>query len=202
MQYIDLSVLVDENTPVYPGDPKVTIVPAGIFAQDGFNDHTITLGTHVGTHIDAPLHMIENGKSFAEFPISHFVGRGIYIDARNGYDLKSIKSMDIQAGDIVLIHTGMAEKYLEEGYFEDLTPIPEDIARYLTACRINIVGIDMGSPDHEPFMIHKIFLGKDVLIIENLTNLDALAGKEFKIFALPMKLNLDGAPVRVVAEIS
>lgn len=49
---IDLSVVVNEQTPVYPGDPAMSIKPAGQLAKDGFNDHLISIGTHVGTHID------------------------------------------------------------------------------------------------------------------------------------------------------
>jgi len=59
----------------------------------------------------------------------------------------------------------------------------------------------MGSPDHEPFPIHKLLLSNDVLIIENLTNLEKLAGKEFRIIALPINLQEDAAPARVIAEL-
>lgn len=202
MTYIDLSVTVDENTPVYPGDPEVSIAPAGVFAKDGFNDHIVTIGTHVGTHIDAPLHMIENGKSLDDFSIEYFIGHGVYIDAQNGFNLKEIQAVNIQAGDIVILHTGMSAHYLNASYFEKFIPIPEDVATYIASCDVKMIGMDMGSPDHEPFNVHKIFLKNDILIIENLTNLDQLASKSFKIFAFPTKLSVDGAPARVVAEIS
>jgi arylformamidase len=60
----------------------------------------------------------------------------------------------------------------------------------------------MASPDHEPFNVHKILLSAGVLIIENLTNLDELSGKEFTVYALPVKLQIDGAPARVIAQIN
>ena len=63
MKFIDLSVVVNEETPVYPGDPPIKIQPAGVFAKDGYNDHLVSIGTHVGTHMDAPLHMIDGGKT-------------------------------------------------------------------------------------------------------------------------------------------
>lgn len=60
---MDLSVKLDQEMPVYPGDAPVKIEPAGKLERDGFNDHVVSVNTHVGTHIDAPLHMIANGQA-------------------------------------------------------------------------------------------------------------------------------------------
>ena len=78
--------------------------------------------------------------------------------------------------------------------------VSEEIARHLVEKKVKILGVDMCSPDKAPFVVHKILLGGGVLIMENLTNLTVLEGKEFKVYAFPTKLELDGAPVRVVAE--
>ena len=72
---------------------------------------------------------------------------------------------------------------------------------YLIEKKVKIVGVDMASPDDEPFPVHKKLLGAGVLIIENLTNLDQLEDKDFTVYALPIKLQIDGAPVRVIAEL-
>ena len=65
-----------------------------------------------------------------------------------------------------------------------------------------MVGVDAGSVDTmDDFPIHKILLAAQVLIIENLTNLNQLAGKDFRVYALPVKLDVDGAPARVIAEV-
>lgn len=202
MKIIDLSVSLNEDTPVYPGDPKTVIKPAGVFDKDGFNDHLVSVGTHVGTHIDAPLHMIAGGKTLDQIPIEQFVGRGCYIKVDGKFDLGAIKQADIREGDIVLFHTGATEFYHEPRYYSDTPEIPEDVARYLVEKRIKAVGMDMSGPDEEPFPTHKILLGGGVLIIENLTNLDKLAGQEFTVYALPVKLELDGAPARVIAQVA
>lgn len=201
MKYIDLSVALNEQTPVYPGDPLTKIQPAGVLAKDGFNDHYVSLGTHVGTHVDAPFHMIADGQTLDQFSGNHFIGRGVYIKIDNNkFDLTQVQHIDIQEGDIVLFHTGFSDIYGQPEYF-DYPAIPEDLANYLVEKKIKMVGVDMASPDHEPYNIHKIFLGAGVLIIENLTNLAELAGKEFVVYALPIKLQLDGAPARVIAQI-
>lgn len=117
------------------------------------------------------------------------------------FDLAEIQRADIQEGDIVLFHTGMSETYYDSSYYENYPGIQEDIAAYMVDKKVKMVGVDMCSVDHPPFPVHRILLGSETLIIENLTNLGELEGKEFRVHAFPIKLQIDGAPVRVVAEI-
>lgn len=201
MKYVDLSVPINEKTPVYPGDPITKIEPAGIFDTDGYEDHYVSIGTHAGTHIDAPRHMVKNGKSLDEIPVEHFIGRGVYIKVEGSFSLDVIKKANIQEGDIVLFHTGMSDVYHEPAYYNNYPAMTDEIGRYLVKKKVKMVGVDMCSVDHEPFPVHRILLKDDVLIIENLTNLGVLEGKEFTITALPIKLQIDGAPTRVIAEI-
>lgn len=198
---VDLSVPLNEQTPVYPGDPQTTVRQNGILAKDGYEDHFVGVGTHVGTHIDAPRHMIEGGKTLDQIPLEQFSGRGLYIKVEGVFDIEKVKMVPIQEGDIILFHTAMSDLYDQPEYYESYPAMSEDIAHYLAGKKVKMVGVDMCSPDKSPFPVHKIFLEKEILIIENLTNLSALAGKEFKIFAFPIKLTLDGAPARVVAEL-
>lgn len=112
MKLIDLSVPINEDTPVYPGDPKTKIQPAGVLVKDGYEDHYVCIGTHVGTHLDAPRHMVANSKSLDQIPIDRLTGRGVYIRVNDKkFDLKKIKQAGIQEGDIALFHTGMSDVY-------------------------------------------------------------------------------------------
>lgn len=200
MKIVDLSVVLNEETPVYPGDPATKIDPAGVFDKDGYNDHYVSVGTHVGTHIDAPIHMIDGGKTIDQFPLDKFVARGVYIKVENKkFDLEKLRNIDIREGDIILFHTGMSDLYGQSEYFDESPEIPEEIAKYLVDKKISMVGMDMCSPDKPPFNTHKILLGGDVLIIENLTNLSELEGKQFTVHALPLKLQIDASPSRVTA---
>ncbi len=199
---IDLSVPINEQTPVYPGDPIVKLQTSGVLEKDGYSDHTLSIGTHVGTHIDAPLHMLPGTKQLDQIPIDRFVGRGRLISLEDGkYDVELVKQSDIQEGDIVLFHTSMSDHYHNPSYFEDYPGIPKEIAEYLVEKKVKMVGVDTCSVDHEPFTIHKLLLGAEVLIIENLTNLQELKNKDFTVYALPIKLQIDGAPARVIAVI-
>jgi len=200
--YIDLSVIINDKTPVYPGDQETKVEPSGILQDDGYEGHYVSIGTHVGTHIDAPSHVIAGGKTLDQLPIDQFIGRGRYIRVENKtFDINNVKHANIQPGDIVLFNTGLSKNYHEASYFEDYPSLPEDIANYLVGAKVKMVGFDMCSPDHEPLLIHKTFLGADILIIENLINLELLAGKEFTVYALPMNLQLDGSPARVIARL-
>ncbi len=202
MRFIDLSVPINENTPVYPGDPKTKIELAGILEKDGYEDHYVCVGTHVGTHVDAPRHMLANSKNLDEITIERLTGNGVLIKVVDKkFSLEQVKEANIQEGDIVLFHTGMSNVYHESAYYDDYPAITEEIANYLMAKKVKIVGVDMCSVDHEPFPVHRILLKEEVLIIENLTNLEELEGKEFKVYAFPIKLQVDGAPTRVVAEL-
>ena len=205
MKLIDLSVVVNEDTPAYPGDPKIKIETTGVFEKDTYNDHLVAFDVHSsGTHIDAPWHMVADGKTLDQIPIEQFIGRGRLIKVQNKtFDFEAVKGADIQEGDIVLFQTGMSELYYKPSYYANDRPImPEEVANYLVEKKVKMIGVDMCSPDIEPFPVHRILLGSDVLIIENLTNLEQLAGKEFTVYALPIKFQLDGAPARVVAQIN
>lgn len=197
---IDLSVPLNEKTPVYPGDPATKIELAGVLDKDGYRDHFVSFGTHVGTHIDAPMHMLKDGISLNQIPIDNFIGRGRIVVVSEG-NFEAVENLGIQADDIVLFHTGMSDKYYEPVYFDDYPAMTEETAKYLVEAGVKMVGVDTCSVDNQDgFPIHKILLSGNVLIIENLTNLSGLVGKEFTIHALPINLQIDGAPARVVAE--
>lgn len=202
MKYIDLTVVLNEQTPTYEGDPQTKVVPGAKVATDLYADSYLSVYTHTGTHVDAPSHMVENGKTLDQFPVDHFVGRGRLIDATDKQiTLAKVQAAAIGQGDIVLFWTGMSDQYKGSAYYHDYPTIPEDVAHYLVAQKVKMVGVDMCSVDGEPFKVHKILLPGDVLIIENLTNLKALQGKDFTVFALPINVQVDGAPARVIAQI-
>lgn len=197
---LDLSATVDANIPVYPGDPVFRAEKTGGFDSDGYEGHLVHMGTHVGTHIDAPAHMLPGGKTIDQFPPETFAGEAVCV---TGFDLAALEAAGVQAGGIVLFYTGMSERYNDPAYFTDYPVMSEDTAAWLVKKQVKLVGLDTCSADNTPgFPVHKKLLGADILIIENLTNLAQLAGKRCRLTALPLKLSLDAAPARVIAEIA
>ncbi len=159
----------------------------------------------MGTHIDAPIHMVEGGSYIAEIPLDHCEGRGVLLDVRGkghiGTDI--LDGHDIRSGDIILLWTDFSEKYRESSYFDEWPVMTVDLAQTLVKKEVAMVGMDTAGPEmDETFPVHKELLSNNVLIVENLTNLRALEGHDsFLVRAQPMKYHASGAPARVYAEI-
>ncbi len=189
---------IDEKTPTFPGDPSIKIKRHTV-KEHTYGKTFLELHTHVSTHIDAPSHMILNGKTLSDFPISKFIGEAIVIDVRGQKDIEPDLS-NVKKGDMVFFLTSHSDKAYTSTYFEDNPVITEKTAQQLVEKGIRIVGLDSFTPDNEPYLVHKIFLKHDILIVENLIHLKKLSGQRFTCFILPMKITAaDGAPCRVVA---
>jgi len=196
MKILDLSMPIDEKTPTFPGDPKQEIEQIETIKENGVNKKRLTISSHFSTHIDAPFHMIENGKNLTDFPIETFIGEAIVINARKQLEptLNGVKP-----NDIVFFFTGHTKKAYSKDFFKDNPVITKKTAQELIDKKIKIVGIDSFTPDNEPYEVHKLFFKHNILIVENLVNLDQLVGKRFKCYILPLKIqDADGAPCRVI----
>jgi kynurenine formamidase len=190
--------------PVYPNDPKPKFKQTSYINKNGYNEFQIKTNMHVGTHMDAPLHMINKGKNLCEYPPEHFFGKGHLIDARNqkSIDAYLLKNNKISKGDIVFIMTGFYKKFNTPEYYKNFPVISDAFTKKIIKLGVKIIGMDTPSPDKEPFAIHKLLLKNDVLIIENLTNLELLLKHtQFNISALPAKFETEAAPIRVIAQI-
>ena len=205
MKYIDLTQTFTADMPVFPGDTKPTLEQTSHLGGDNLNDQTITTGMHVGTHMDAPLHAIEGGKMISDLPIEQFFGPGIFIDVKGQktIDISVLKERNIEAGSIVLFYTDLGNKFREKNYFNGYPELTENLAEELIKRKVKMIGTDSPSAESmPPWPIHKLLLGADVLLLENLTNLGQLVGLQtFEIIALPPKLASNGAPVRVIARV-
>jgi len=194
---IDLTMLIDERTPTFPGEAPHEIEQVATIENDGWNLKRICINSHFSTHIDVPAHMIEGGKTLTDFSLEKFIGEAVVIDVRGLQEIE-VDLSEARKGDIVFFLTGHSTKAYEKNYFETNPVITERTARGLIEKDINIVGIDSFTPDNAPYLIHKMFLRTDILIVENLINLEKLAGKRFQCCILPLNIkNGDGAPCRV-----
>lgn len=204
MKLIDLTHTFDHNMPAYPGDRKSEVTRVAVLNEDGYTAYQIRTGMHIGTHMDAPLHMIDGGKSISDMPVESFFGQGRLIDARGRSKITPdiLNNVDIEKGDIALIMTGLDRIFHKPAYYTSHPEVSIEFAEKIAGLGVKIMGLDCPSPDRPPFEVHKVLLRNDILILENLTNLRSLLNVEqFEIIAIPAKFNLDGAPVRVIAGI-
>ncbi len=113
MRVIDLTHTFVGNMPTYPGDPKASVQQSARIEKEGYADHWLQTGMHVGTHIDAPAHMIQGGKKIHELPLRVFYGKGRVIDGRRKkeIDIGIQGYKDIRKGEIVFFCTGFSKKY-------------------------------------------------------------------------------------------
>lgn len=204
---IDLSQDVRTGMPVFPGDPAVTLRPAGALAPWRVSE--LTLGTHSGTHIDAAVHYVPCGSTIDAYPLERFilpayvapvaVGQGTAIDWPT---LSCLLPADL-SGCAVLLATGW------DRYWGDETAVrhpflSEAGAEGLIERGVGLVGTDALNVDAtQPATTHAhaALLGADILIVENLTNLGALSpGRPHTCAFVPLKLaGADGSPIRAYA---
>lgn len=207
MRVIDLSHIIKTNMTTYTKDEKPEIYNIATIEKDGFNEKSLNIYTHTGTHIDAPSHMINKGKTIDEFNINEFIGIAIIIDISSIKEvtLKEIMKYEdkIINCDFVILKTGYEKYWGSKEYFNNYPSLTEDAAKWLCDFNLKGIGIDAISIDKFDsidFEIHNIILSRGKLIIENLTNLDIINREEFTLVATPLKIeDGDGSPVRAVA---
>ncbi|MBI4173997.1 MAG: cyclase family protein [Candidatus Aenigmarchaeota archaeon] len=198
---IDLTLSIDNKTPNWPGDPEIVIRQFSTAEKDGIGKKVLTFHSHFATHIDAPSHMLANGKTLSDYPMEKFVGAAIVLDARGQQEVEANLG-SVKEGDIVFFLTAHSDKVYEKSYFANNPVLSPKTAQELVAKKIKMVGLDAPTPDNEPYALHKLFFKHDILIIENLVNLKGLVGKRFQCYVLPLKIqDGDGAPCRVIAAI-
>mgnify|MGYP004716085611 FL=1 len=194
-KYIDLSILLTKDTPVFPGEPNIIFKKHANIKENTYNEHQITINTHFGTHMDFPYHMIDDGKKSSDFKLENFIGKGKVININNP-DLDSIEDEDV-----FLLYSEHIEKGIDN-LFNDVPVLDENLIDFLITKKPKMLLLDIPTPDKFPYPIHKKILGNDILIVENVCNMKLLIDKKFKVYAIPLNFEeFDGSPCRVFAEV-
>lgn len=208
---IDMTHTITQEIPIFPGTPVPALAPACTLTRNGFRETLLTLSSHTGTHMDAPAHLLQDGRTLDDMPMSQFSGRATVLDVSGEGPVITEAFLQsnyeaIHTADYILFYTGWEDRWGTEGFLEDAFPVPDEAAaRYLISRGLKGVGtdaisIDRMSDSHLP--IHHILLKDSVVSIENLCLKKVRGRKNFLFFALPMKFeDADGAPVRAFAEL-
>jgi arylformamidase len=204
MRVFDISVPNRPGMHSYPGDPEVRIEAyRRIAAGDPVNVSLLTMGSHTGTHVDAPYHFIADGPRLGDVPLDRMVGEALVADLRGraAIDAAALGAVPLQRGDILLCRTDNSWRWEAPGFQRDFTYLTEDAADALVVRGVRAVGIDylsieeFGSKD---FPVHHRLLGAGVFVIEGL-DLRTVEPGRYTLVCLPLKFpELDGAPARAV----
>lgn len=211
MKVIDLTHIINEKMPVYPGTDKPKLTPANTYEKDGFKETFLQIYTHTGTHVDPPAHIYEGKKTLDEFPIDQFIGKALVIDCRMLKEGESITMENLKAygektdiADFLLFNLGWDKIWESDEYFGDYPYIDDEVMDYILKGNYKGIGFDVIGLDpiaDENLTRHKkLFENCDIINIENLTNLEQCGDELFWFGCFPLKIeNCDGSPIRAVA---
>jgi arylformamidase len=202
----DVTLPISESMPVWPGDPPVRLLKKSHLSRD--KSHTVTLtaiemGSHTGTHIDAPYHMIHDGKRLDEFPLDVLTGKATVVELPGVRSIGLADLQPLQWGGIerVLFKTDNSNHWQDGQFFEEFVYLEPEGAEFLVQRGLRLVGIDYLSIDKfksEKHPTHFVLLSKNIIILEGL-NLSSVRAGEYTMVALPLNLHdADGAPTRVI----
>lgn len=209
----DLSHALNENVSIYPNDPAFKATNVASVKEHGYTVTSLSMGSHTGTHIDAPYHFFEDGRKIDELNLSSLIDVAAIVDVRGKTnrevitwdDLTSFHSL-IKECRILILQTGWSQYWGTSKYY-DHPYLSREVANNIISSGVQILGIDTLNPDQTildgsdgDFGVHEVLLGAGCLIVENLTNLYALPEPKMTVSLLPLSLSAcDASPIRAVA---
>ncbi len=213
---IDLTYPIHEGMTTYPTHwhPMVEISQLGRHGIENRETRKLVLGTHTGTHCDAPAHFVPGGGTVDDLPLEVLIGPAVVVDLSDSAPKQEISAAQLEAriGDRrperVLLRYDWSDRWGRMDYYSDNPYLAGEAAQWLVDRGVRLVGMDTATPDdperglHNPpdSPNHKIFLEAGVVLVEYICNLRELSRDEVELIVLPLKIrDGDGSPVRCVA---
>lgn len=211
--WIDLSHPITAETPPFPGDPAVVIEVLDstdrprTATEWHCNSSRMSICMHCGTHLDAPYHFYGDGITVERLSLDTCIGPATVIRlpelSRGGeitLDQLAPFETKLRATGRVIFDTGWHRRWKRPEYFRDHPVFPGETAQWLVDLGVKLVAVDFPSVDRHPYPAHLVFLGAGVILVENLTNLQAISAELVELFAVPLAVTgRDGSPVRALA---
>ncbi len=203
-KFLDVSVPLAPGLPTYPGNPIFELEAVKRIADGGSsNVSRLVLGTHTGTHIDAPRHFIDDGDGVDELALDLLIGRTRVVDVpkRGPITAADLAAAGLREDLRVLLKTPNSSLWNSTGFHEDYAHLAAGGARYLVEQGVKVIGIDYLSIEQFKSAgapAHRTLLSNGVIIIEGLNLSEAEPGM-YEMYCLPLRVaGGDGAPARVV----
>lgn len=201
---LDVTVPLKQGLPAFPGNPDFELQPIKRIADGGSsNVSRLVLGTHTGTHVDAPKHFFDAGGGVETLALNLLIGRARVIDIskRGPITAEDLVAAGLREDLRVLFKTPNSALWNSDVFHEDYAHLTEAGARHLVEQGVKVVGIDYLSIEQfkkAGAPAHRMLLSNDVIIIEGLNLSEADAGM-YEMYCLPLPVTGgDGAPARVV----
>lgn len=206
---IDLSYEMQHQMCAFPGDPTIEIATYNNYSN-GYFLSLVSTGTHVGTHVDAPVHKIPGAKGLSEIPVEGYIGFRTYVadfsdiaerDGEITAAMLEAHAEEIAGCDAIIFRTGWSKYNGTLEFFRNFPGLSEDTIPWFEKMGIHLLGLDMPSVHYILHAeVHEGLLSRDIYLVESLTNLENISAKYVQFFAVPLKLKgVDGFPVRAFA---
>lgn len=205
MRLIDISVPLASGGVIYPGNPQIAIESQQAIARGGSSNVShLSMGSHTGTHVDAPRHFFDAGLPVDEIPLERLIGPAVLVEF--GDAVMAVTADDLRAHDLtghrrVLLKTRNSSLLARREFVPDYTYLAPDGAEYLASLGVELVGVDYYSIEQfhsGHHRTHKALLSRGVVIVEGLNLIEPVPGV-YELVCLPLRLaGLDGAPARAV----
>lgn len=201
--WIDVTVPIHPGMVVYEGDPGVRVTSVlALERGDPANVSLLALGSHTGTHVDAPSHFIAGGGTVDGLPLDVLLGRARVLACPPGpIAAETVAGAGAGRGSRLLFKTGNSALWERARFVRDYQALTLEAARLLVEAGVALVGIDylsiegFGAPGHP---VHRCLLGAGTVILEGL-DLSAVAPGEYELCCLPLRVREgDGAPARAL----
>ena len=206
-RFVDLSLPIRDGGPSYPGDPICSVVPVKSMPEHDFNLRSISMGSHQGTHLDAPFHFLADGITVDRIPLEQTTGPAILVDLgerppRASIEIEDFAGLDLQPGARLVYRLGWDRHVGEARYFTDMPRLSVAAAAWLAERRLALLGMDSPTPNPDHGVeVHRLLLGSGAVLLEALSGLDQLRAGAFWLHAAPLRIvGSDGAPVRAYGE--
>jgi arylformamidase len=206
MKIIDISLRLNKDTVIYPKNPPLIISTYQSMPENATQLSLVSIGSHTGTHIDAPAHAIQGARTIDDIPLETFFGPcrifdfSLMTEAGGAVTKEMLLVKNIQKNERILLKTFNSIRGFKL-FYNDYVYLDGDAADYLASLGVMLVAIDAlsikqrGSTDHRP---HLSLLSKNIPIIEGINLADVSEGI-YTFMCLPLAFTgIDGSPVRAV----
>lgn len=202
---VDLTMPIHEGMTTFPSEnhPRVEISQLGRHGLDGRETRKIVMGTHTGTHVDAPLHFFSGGGTIDDVDLEQLCGPAAIAVLSSPCDISQLDEVLKRRAERLVLRSDWSDYLDTNNYYNHYPYLIGPVVQRIIASGCRVLAMDMPSPDKpgDPIMpAHKVLMDAGIILVESLVNLRYIRSPVFELVVAPLKIRGgDGAPARVFA---